>query len=171
MMKTTSCFNGKQLSSALILLVLSISILVTSCSAELINAKAARELASPPSEQSGNLYAGWRVFQDKCAICHGTTSRGGDYAPDLLPIVSNMNARQFIELVLKRYDLGIGIHQGPQDKTTLETRIEEVMRGSEPAIEMPAWQGEPTVNAHVLDLYAYLSARAEGKIGAERPFR
>ena len=27
---------------------------------------------------------------------------------------------------------------------------------------MPAWQGEPKVDAHIVDLYAYLAARAEG---------
>jgi hypothetical protein len=34
---------------------------------------------------------------------------------------------------------------------------------------MPTWQGEPAVNAHILDLYTYLSARAEGRIGNGRP--
>jgi hypothetical protein len=34
---------------------------------------------------------------------------------------------------------------------------------------MPAWQGEPVVNAHVMDLYAYLSARSEGRLAAGRP--
>jgi hypothetical protein len=34
-----------------------------------------------------------------------------------------------------------------------------------------AWQDEPPVNAHVLDLYAYLSARADGVAGPGRPRR
>jgi hypothetical protein len=38
-------------------------------------------------------------------------------------------------------------------------------RQSQP-LAMPAWQDEPRVNAHVLDLYAYLSARSDGRIDA-----
>jgi hypothetical protein len=44
-----------------------------------------------------------------------------------------------------------------------------VLQGRQGAVTMPAWQGEPSVNAHVLDLYAYLSARAEGRLGTGRP--
>ena len=36
-------------------------------------------------------------------------------------------------------------------------------------MEMPAWQGEPAVNAHILDLYSYLSARADGRLPTGRP--
>ena len=34
---------------------------------------------------------------------------------------------------------------------------------------MPAWRGDASVSPHVLDLYAYLSARADGKLGPEEP--
>jgi hypothetical protein len=34
---------------------------------------------------------------------------------------------------------------------------------------MPAWQGEPIVIVHIVDLYAYLSARAQGAQGSGRP--
>ena len=34
---------------------------------------------------------------------------------------------------------------------------------------MPAWEADPKVNPHVLDLYAYLSARADGKLGPGEP--
>jgi len=34
---------------------------------------------------------------------------------------------------------------------------------------MPAWDADPQVNLHVLDLYAYLSARADGKLGPGKP--
>jgi hypothetical protein len=36
-------------------------------------------------------------------------------------------------------------------------------------LAMPAWRDEPRVNAHVLDLYAYLSARSEGRLGTGKP--
>ena len=158
------------LSREFMLTMLVIPALLAGCSMEFINAKPARELTRP-TKPAGDTYAGWRVFQDKCARCHSTSARGSEQAPDLLPIVINMNSRQFAELVLKRYDLGSGVAQGTQDKTTRETRIEEIMRGSEPPIEMPAWQDEPAVNAHIIDLYEYLTARAEGRIGTGKPNR
>ena len=39
----------------------------------------------------------------------------------------------------------------------------------EAPIAMPAWEGNPAVSAHIADLYAYLSARAEGLQGKGRP--
>jgi hypothetical protein len=137
---------------------------------EFLNAKPARELKPPPPLE-GDLYAGWRVFQDKCSSCHGEAATGGERAPDLRPIVIDMNARRFTELVLKRYDLGGGLGQGSASESTIDTRIEDILRLKDPPIEMPAWQGVPAVNAHILDLYSYLSARADGRLGAGRPLR
>ena len=47
--------------------------------------------------------------------------------------------------------------------------IDEVVARKAGDIAMPAWQGEPRVNAHIMDLYAYLSARAQGTQGPGRP--
>ena len=80
-----------------------------------------------------------------------------------------MNPRQFAALVLKRYDLDSGVARRTQDPSTLEKTIDQIMRRSEEPIEMPLWQSEPAVNAHILDLYAYLAARSEGRLGVERP--
>jgi len=44
-----------------------------------------------------------------------------------------------------------------------------IMQRKEAPLSMPEWQGEPRVNAHIVDLYAYLSARAEGTQGPDRP--
>lgn len=134
---------------------------------EFINARPARELNPPPI--AVNLYAGWRVFQAKCADCHGESAKGSERAPNLLPIVRNMTARHFSEMVLKRYDLGNGLVQGSESKASTDSYIDDILNRKEPPIAMPAWQGEPTVNAHILDLYAYLTARAQGKFSKERP--
>jgi hypothetical protein len=96
-------------------------------------------------------------------------ARGGNRAPDLLPKIKEMNLRHFSAIVLKRCDLGSGAARGSQDPSTIEKSIDEIMRRSEAPVEMPAWQSEPAVNAHIFDLYAYLSERAEGKLGLERP--
>ena len=100
---------------------------------------------------------------------------GSDKAPNLLPIVRNMSSRHFAEIVLKRYDLGNelgnGLTQGSEKKSTTDSYIDDILNRKEPPIAMPAWQSEPTVNAHILDLYAYLTARAEGKFSTESPAR
>jgi hypothetical protein len=82
-----------------------------------------------------------------------------------------MSARQFAELVLKRYDLGNGLGKESSNQSTIDTRIDDILRLKEPPIEMPAWQGEPAVNAHILDLYTYLTARADGRLATGRPPR
>ena len=149
-------------------LLLSALILLSGCTLEFANTRPAREI-SAPLPPKGDLYAGWRVFQDKCSSCHGMAATGGDRAPNLLPKIKEMNLRQFAGIVLKRYDLGSGAARGSQNPSTLEKSIDEIMRRSEAPVEMPAWQSEPAVNAHIFDLYAYLSERAEGKLGVERP--
>ena len=151
-------------------LLFTLSALLVGCRMEFINAKPAREL-KPPPPLKGDLYAGWRVFQSKCASCHGTAATGGNRAPDLLPLVREMSARHFAELVLKRYDLGNGLGKTSSNQSTIDTRIDDILRLKEPPIEMPAWQGEPAVNAHILDVYSYLIARADGRLGMERPPR
>jgi hypothetical protein len=147
--------------------LLLVPFMLVGCKVDFLNARPARELTPPAKE--GNLYAGWRVYQGKCSSCHGIAATGGEQAPDLLPIIRSMNLQQFAAIVLRRYDLASGVSREWQDKTTVETRIDQIMRASEPPIEMPTWQGEPAVNAHILDLYTYLSARAEGRIGIGRP--
>ena len=129
---------------------------------EIQNREAARQLAReqrPP----GSIYLGWRVFQDRCARCHGAAGSGTEQAPDLLPIVRTMSARQFTAVVLQRYEWGQG---GSSD---IESRIDGVLQRREPPQQMPEWQGEPRVNAHIIDLFAYVSARAEGTQGSQRP--
>ena len=150
-----------------VVLLAALPLLIVGCSMEFINARPARELHPPPV--AVNLYAGWRVFQAKCSNCHGESAKGSDKAPNLLPIVRSMSSRHFAEMVLKRYDLGNGLVQGSEKKSTTDSYIDDILNRKEPPIAMPAWQGEPTVNAHILDLYAYLTARAEGKFSTERP--
>ncbi len=167
-MKTiqTRCLPWRQ--SCSMLLALALPLMLSSCALEFSNAEPARELTRPP-EPAASVYAGWRVFQDKCARCHGAAANGTDIGPDLLPLVRNMSARHFASLVLKRYDLDQLGDLGAQDKQTADTRIDDVLQRRAKPLEMPAWQGEPSVNAHIIDIYSYLSARADGKIDTGRP--
>jgi mono/diheme cytochrome c family protein len=111
------------------------------------------------------VYTGWRVFQDRCASCHGPDASGSAKAPDLLPRVQQMGPRRFVGLVLQRYDWNLP----PGSSKGSDALVDEVLQRQEPAITMPAWEGNPTVSAHIADLYAYLSARADGTQGRGRP--
>ena len=51
----------------------------------------------------------------------------------------------------------------------LGQRCLQAVQRREPPVAMPAWQEEPAVNAHIMDLYAYLSARADGRQNGDRP--
>lgn len=131
---------------------------------EFQNREAAHELARQ-KRAPGSVYLGWRVFQDRCAGCHGVAATGSNQAPDLLPIVRTMSARQFTAVVLKRYEWGLA-GAGAQDSDVL---VDGVLQRREPPQQMPEWHGEPRVSAHLIDLFAYLSARAEGTQGPQRP--
>lgn len=144
------------------------ALLLAGCAVELQNRQAAQEVARL-SKPPGSVYLGWRVFQDKCAGCHGSAATGTGNAPDLLPRVRAMSSRQFVGLVLQRYDLNPPATQTGSDSTARKALIEVIMQRREAPLAMPEWQGEPRVNAHIADLYAYLSARAEGTQGSDRP--
>jgi mono/diheme cytochrome c family protein len=144
------------------------ALLLASCSVEIENLQPAREIANQ-THPSGSIYAGWRIYQDKCASCHGPAGLGTAGAPDLLPRVRGMGSRQFVSLVLQRYDWGLPPvlvkGQGPEH----EAMVDQIDQRKAYMLTMPAWQGEPSVNAHIADLYAYLSARAQGALGTGRP--
>ncbi len=148
--------------------VMASTALLFGCSVEVLNTQAAQELKHA-SQPPGSLYAGWRVFQEKCAACHGPAAIGTAGGPDLLPRVRDMGPHQFVSLVLKRYDWS---HAGVQASSTGAARdamVEELVQRKNYGLTMPAWEGEPRVNAHIVDLYAYLSARAQGAQGPGRP--
>ena len=141
---------------------------LASCAVEVQNKQPAQELAlaaKPP----GSVYTGWRVFQDKCASCHGPNATGAGGAPDLLPRVREMGSRRFVSLVLRRYGWNIQAAAATGESAAREALVEDILERREGALAMPAWQGEPRVSAHIVDLYAYLSARAEGTQGPGRP--
>ena len=141
--------------------------LLAGCAVEVQNTQPAQELAQR-AKPPGSVYTGWRLFQDKCAGCHGVDATGTAGGPDLLPRVREMGSRQFVSLVLKRYDWGLPAAQA-NGSLAREALIDEIVLRKGYALTMPAWQGEPSVNAHIADLYVYLSARAQGTQGPGRP--
>lgn len=142
---------------------------LSGCSVEWQNLQPAREMARQQSAQAGNLYAGWRLFQDRCAGCHGTDAGGQGNAPDLRARLRNLGPRSFASLVLNRYDWGLPGTPPASDTPARETWVDAVVQRQAGTVTMPAWRGEPGVSAHVMDLYAYLAARSEGTQGPGRP--
>ena len=144
------------------------ALLMAGCAVEVQNRQAAQELARL-SQPPGSVYTGWRVFQDKCAGCHGPAATGTARAPDLLARVRDMGPRRFVSLVLTRYDWPVSTAQASRNSAALDALVEQIVQREDGVLTMPAWQGEPRVNAHIVDLYAYLSARADGTQGLGRP--
>ena len=138
------------------------------CALELENVQPAQQMAQA-AKPPGSVYTGWRVFQDKCAGCHGPAATGTAGGPDLLPRLREMGSRRFVNLVLHRYDWNMPASRAGSESAAREALIDQIMARQQGALTMPAWQGEPRVNAHIVDLYAYLSARAQGTQGPARP--
>jgi mono/diheme cytochrome c family protein len=130
--------------------------------------KQAAQTLSAERQQPGNLYAGWRVFEAKCASCHGSDATGSAQGPDLLPRLRTMGVKQFTSLVLLRYDWGQA-NQARSLGPAHDEQVEAATSGRAPKLTMPAWQGEPSVNAHIVDVHAYLTARADGRQAPGRP--
>ena len=144
-------------------------VLTAGCALQVENRKPADQLAAERERPAGSEYLGWRVFQDKCARCHGEAATGGAQAPNLLVRMTDVGPRRFASIVLLRYDWEGPTGRARDDREAREAMIEDIMRRRETPQPMPAWQGEPNVTAHILDLYAYLAARSEGRVGPGRP--
>jgi mono/diheme cytochrome c family protein len=120
-------------------------------------------------------YFGWRVFHSACHGCHGFGATGTDVAPNLLERVRTMSPRDFAVKVLTSYRLmPLGVGGSTEDRAReREATLADVMRrerGSAASrVVMPAWDDDDTVKPHVLDLYAYLMARADGKLAPGQP--
>jgi mono/diheme cytochrome c family protein len=118
-------------------------------------------------------FTGWRLFHSSCHGCHGIDGVGSERAPNLVERIKQLTPRDFVAKVLTSFSaepLYNGAHEGTVDAT----RIEETMRRQRSSAGlpmMPAWEGDSEVQPHVLDLFAYLSARAEGQLGPGRPRR
>ena len=118
-------------------------------------------------------YLGWKVFHTSCYGCHGVDALGTDVAPSLVARVKLLSPREFAFKVLTRYRIVVPSSEAGDDQTAVrEAIIEEVLkqeRGKKGEILMPPWETNTRVKPHVLDLYAYFSARADGVLGSGRP--
>jgi hypothetical protein len=116
-------------------------------------------------------YIGWRLFHSACFGCHGVGGVGTAVAPNLLERIPTMTPRDFASKVLTSYRL---VSPADEDsaqgrEATLEEILKRDRRAARGQVLMPAWGGHADVPPHVLDLYAYLSARAAGDLGPGEP--
>lgn len=159
---------GSRLRVLLVAAPIAAALWLAGCAVEVHNRQPAQVLAEQ-ARPPGSIYTGWRVFQDKCAGCHGPAASGNANAPDLVASVRTIGPRRFVDVVLRRYDWNLPPPPAAGDNAAREALIEEIVQRKAGVLTMPAWQGEPRVNAHIVDLYAYLSARADGSLGTGRP--
>lgn len=144
------------------------TLVAAGCAVEFEN-RQARQTLDRQDAAPGSVYTGWRVFQDRCARCHGADANGSADVPDLVARARTMGPRRFVDAVLQRYDWRLP--PAGSDDAAREALVDRIVQRQAGALTMPAWEGEPLVNAHIADLYAYLAARAEGTQGPGRPAR
>jgi mono/diheme cytochrome c family protein len=130
---------------------------------------AACAAGGPVFAQSNPAYLGWRHFQANCARCHGADASGTDKAPNVLTRVKAMSEARFAATVLQRYQWVLPAGEAAREGAAREALLEDVLRRRRGESLMPAWENEPSVKAHILDLYAYLNGRASGTVGPGRP--
>jgi quinoprotein dehydrogenase-associated probable ABC transporter substrate-binding protein len=117
-----------------------------------------------------STYIGWRIFHSTCVTCHGTGATGTERGPNLLPRVRMMDLGQFSGVVLRRYGATLASGEAARETGAREALIEQIAAGKNRGeIPMPAWEDDPNVKPAIVDLYAYLRARADGAIPAQRP--
>jgi hypothetical protein len=113
-------------------------------------------------------WRGWLAFHSACHGCHGIDAVGTDVAPNLVERMHDMSERDFVTKVLTSYR--ITVPSGEGSGAAREQIIEEVLRRERGGLVMPAWEGS-RVQPHVLDIYAYLKARADGALLPGKPDR
>lgn len=120
-----------------------------------------------------STFLGWRAFHSACHACHGVDAVGTIIAPSLVERVKQLSAHDFTVKVLTSYRLVFPSSEvSGDDPTAVRAEfVEEVLRRERGDLIMPAWEGDQNVRPHVLDLYAYLRARADGALGPGKPER
>lgn len=103
----------------------------------------------PDGKTNLATYNGYRRYGESCMRCHGPDGSGSSYAPDLTQSLKTMSYEQFAETVVN----------GRKNVTTSAENV------------MPAFGTVEDVVLYLNDIYGYLKARSDGKLGRGRPDR
>lgn len=89
-------------------------------------------------------YNGFRRYHADCHVCHGPAALGSSYAPALIDSLKVMTWGDFVNVVIS-------------GREGLDNRV------------MPAFAQNVDIVKNLSDIYAYLKARADGVVDANRP--
>lgn len=88
-------------------------------------------------------FSGYKRYHANCSVCHGPDGLGGTFAPSLTNSLKALDHDAFLDTVVN---------------------------GKENAqLAMPAFGADPNVMCYIEDIYAYLKARSDDKLGRGRP--
>ena len=88
-------------------------------------------------------FSGYKRYHGNCAVCHGPDGLGGTFAPSLVNSLKTIDHDAFLDVVVN---------------------------GKENAqLAMPSFGADPNVMCYIEDIYEYLKARSESRIGRGRP--
>ena len=118
-------------------------------------------------------FIGWRVFHSACHGCHGEDATGTSVAPNLVERITDMKAKDFVATVLERYRITMssGEMRGDDSTALRQAYVDLILKHERGELIMPTWRKDPNVKPHVMDIYGYLRARADGALGTGRPER
>jgi methanol metabolism-related c-type cytochrome len=92
-------------------------------------------------------YNGYRRYHSECHVCHGPDGLGSSFGPALADSLKTLTYDQVIDTVTN----------GRKNVNTSNDKV------------MPSFGLNPNVMCYIDDIYAYLKARSDGKIGRGRP--
>lgn len=92
-------------------------------------------------------YSGFRRYHSECHVCHGPDALGSSFAPGLAESLKTMDYEGFMEVVINGRE-----NIGAADNS-----------------KMPAFGLNRNVTCYLDDIYVYLRARSDDKLGRGRP--
>jgi methanol metabolism-related c-type cytochrome len=136
----------------LLLLFLTVAALVVNT--DVVLAAEAEKAAEKPytiidGKVDKKTFNGWRRYTESCLRCHGPDGAGSSYAPSLVDSAKHMSQDEFNEIVIN-------------GRTNVSAASENVM---------PPFGTVEDVVSYLDDIWAYLTARADGALGRGRPPR
>ena len=96
-----------------------------------------------------HVYNGYRRYGESCHRCHGPDGSGSSYAPNLTESLKHLSYEQFADVIIN----------GRQNVTQSQNNV------------MPAFGTTEDVVNYIDDIYGYLKARSDDKLGRGRPKR